>query len=85
MGYLQEKHSMTLLGATPPGTCPECAKAHPPEMPHNQQSLTYQYTFYDKFGRWPTWADAMAHCTPEVRARWTEALKASGITVEDPE
>lgn len=82
MGHLNEKHGLTLLGNTPPGTCPECATAHAPEMPHNQQSLAYQYKFYDRCGRWPTWADAMAHCAPEVRAQWVEALKEHGITVE---
>jgi len=38
-----------------PGTCPECAVDHPPELPHNQQSLFYQYKFYNDHGRWPTW------------------------------
>lgn len=39
----------------PKGTCPECAINHAPELPHNQQSLFYQYSFYGKHGRWPTW------------------------------
>ena len=65
MGYLKEIHGMTLLGRTPEGTCPECAVKHDPEQPHNRDSLTYQYKFYDQHGRWPTWADAMAHC-PDV-------------------
>lgn len=70
-----------IIGKTPPGTCPECATKHDPELPHNQQSLTYQYKFYDKHGRWPTWADAMAHCTEEVKAHWKEASKEHGVTV----
>ncbi len=69
-----------------PGTCPECAVVHPPEQPHNQESLTYQYTFYDRYGRWPTWADAMAHCPPEIQAYWREALAERGIAVDiEPE
>lgn len=83
MGHLQEKHGMTLLGKTPPGTCPMCATAHDPEMPHNQQSLAYQYKFYDLHGRFPTWADAMAHCSDEVKAVWREALAEHGITVDE--
>lgn len=67
----------------PPGTCQECATVHEPGQAHNQQSLHYQYTFYDKHGRWPTWADAMAHCTPEVQARWKDGLKEHGVVVPE--
>ena len=49
-----------MLLKTPPDTCPECAVKHGPNEPHNQQSLAYQYDFYGKNGRWPTWEDAMA-------------------------
>ncbi|WP_195985336.1 hypothetical protein [Clostridium sp. D33t1_170424_F3] len=81
MGHLKDDHGMTLLGSTPPGTCPECAVKHDPEQPHNRDSLCYQYKFYDQHGRWPTWADAMAHCTPEVKAIWREALKEHGVDI----
>ncbi|HWQ74505.1 MAG TPA: hypothetical protein VN441_04255 [Syntrophomonas sp.] len=70
-----------LVGQTPPGTCPECATKHDPDMPHNQQSLTYQYKFYDRYGRWASWADAMKHCTSEVKKTWTQALRQMGIAV----
>lgn len=72
---------MTLL---PPlaGTCPECAVTHDPALPHNAQSLYYQYKFRQKNGRFPTWNDAMAHCTDEVRALWIEALAEHGVIVE---
>lgn len=82
MGHLQEKHGVTLFGKTPPGTCPECATKHASEQPHNQQSLAYQYKFYDQHGRWPTWADAMAHCPQEIKEFWIAALKEHGIEVE---
>ena len=71
-----------IIGKTPPGTCPECATKHPPEMPHNQQSLTYQYKFYDRHGRWPTWEDAMAHCSDEIKQFWKGALLK--IQIEQP-
>lgn len=61
-----------------PGTCPICAVDHKPEDPHNAQSLYYQYRFYGVRGRWPTWADAMAHCDPQIRARWEQALRDRG-------
>ena len=81
MGYLKEHHGMTLLGNTPPGTCPECATTHEPYMPHNQQSPAYQYKFYDQHGRWPTWEDAMAHCSKKVKELWMQALRDRGIEI----
>ena len=65
-----------------PGTCPICAVQHPPEMPHNAQSLYYQYRFYAARGDWPTWADAMAHCTPAMQAHWRTALRSRGVVIE---
>lgn len=73
-------------------TCPVCAVQHPPEQPHNAQSLYYQYRFYGLRGRWPTWADAIAHCMPAVRARWEAELRkrngwtepADGDPIADP-
>lgn len=81
MGYLKDRHGFTLLGKTPPGTCPECAVKHDPDQPHNQQSLAYQYNFYDKHGRWPTWNDAMEHCSEEVKEYWRTALRERGVDV----
>ena len=81
MGYLKERHGMTLLGKIPEGTCQECAVKHASEQPHNRDSLVYQYKFYDKHGRWPTWADAMEHCPEEVKEFWMQALRERGIEV----
>ena len=64
-----------------PDVCQECATKHDPEMPHNQQSLYYQYYFYSKHGRWPTWKDAMAHCSDEMKAIWIEELHTHGVEV----
>lgn len=64
-----------------PDKCQECAVQHEPSQPHNQQSLFYQYRFYGQHGRWPTWADAMAHCEPDVRRQWIEELAKHGIVV----
>jgi hypothetical protein len=71
---IEQKTTHWHIMPAPPGTCPECAVDHPPELPHNQQSLRYQYTFYAQHGRWPTWADAVAHCSPEMQAAWKQAL-----------
>lgn len=81
MGYLKDRHGFTMLGNTPPGTCPMCAVKHDPAQPHNQQSLAYQYKFYDAHGRWPTWNDAMEHCSEEVKELWRSALKERGVDV----
>ena len=81
MGYLHDKHGVTMMGNTPPGTCPMCAIKHDPEQPHNLQSLTYQYKYYDQHGRWPTWEDAMAPCSPEVKEYWITALREQGVEI----
>jgi hypothetical protein len=79
MGYLKDQYNMKMIGQVPEGTCPMCATKHKPEMPHNQQSLAYQYKFYDENGRWPTWEDAMAHCTDEMKGFWRKELEAKRI------
>lgn len=66
----------------PPGFCEVCAVQHEPGEPHNQQSFYYQFVFYNQHGRSPTWADAMAHCTDEVKALWAAELANFGVTVE---
>jgi len=64
-----------------PNVCQECAVDHAPEMPHNQQSLYYQYKFYQQHGRWPTWEDALAHCAPEMQDAWKEALRKREVMI----
>ena len=66
-----------------PGTCPECAVKHDPEAPHNQQSLFYQYKFFNEHGRWPTWEDAMAHCSDGMKVIWGSLLREHGVTTDD--
>lgn len=70
----------TIMPAAP-GHCPDCATAHNPAQPHNAQSMHYQMVFYGREGRWPTWADAMAHCAPDVQALWTAELGKRGVAV----
>ena len=68
---------------TSDGKCGECATKHEPEMPHNQQSLAYQYHFYADHGRWPTWDDAMSHCTDEMKSYWRKSLAEKGIKTNE--
>jgi hypothetical protein len=70
----------TMLPA-PPNTCPECAVDHPVEQPHNQQSLHWQYSFRKKHDRWPTWEDAMAHCSDEMKEIWKAGLRDHGVEI----
>lgn len=67
------------------GTCPLCATAHEPYLPHNAQSLYYQYRFYAAHGRWPTWQDAVAHCDSEMRMVWEERLTTMGAWTAPPD
>jgi hypothetical protein len=71
----------------PPGTCPMCHVAHDPEEPHNQESLPYQMKFRSLKGRFPTWSDAMAHCTPEMQELWraniVSTMKKHGLEIPE--
>jgi hypothetical protein len=62
------------------GKCQECAVEHDPAEPHNRDSLYYQMQFQIRHGRWPTWEDAMAHCTDDLKAAWREQLSALGVS-----
>lgn len=70
--------SGTFLLPPAPGLCHECGHKHESDQPHNAQTLYYQYFFANKHGRWPTWKDAVAHCTPEVQKLWQEELEKLG-------
>ncbi len=58
-----------------PGTCPKCATAHAATDPHNAASLYYLYRFKAAHGRWPTWADALAHCDQVTQDKWEVVLR----------
>lgn len=75
------KNVKMLMLPPKPGVCQECGVDHGPEEPHDGESLYYKYHFYSKHGRWPTWKDAMAHCSEEVQAWWTDALRKLGAEV----
>ena len=68
------------LGLLPPKSdlCQECATKHNPNEPHNKGSLYYQIHFKRKYGRFPNWEDAMAHCDENIKQLWREELKKIG-------
>ena len=53
-----------------PGACLVCAAYHPKELPHNRDSIYYMLLFRQKHGRYPTWEDAAAHCTEDVKKQF---------------
>lgn len=79
-------NAIGLLHLVPPakGLCQECAIKHEPWDAHDATTLYYQISFYQKHGRSPTWADALAHLTPERRVAWETELKAIGVWTEPP-
>ena len=68
-----------------PDKCQICAAKHEPEEPHNAQSLFYRVAFAAMIGREPTWADALAHCSDEVRRPWEAELRKQGVWSEPPD
>lgn len=65
-----------------PGACPICATRHHPEQPHDKDSLYYQNMFRKKYKRFPTWNDAMSHCSETVKIEFTKKLARRGIIIE---
>lgn len=72
-----------------PALCQICAVDHPPEAPHDPQSLYYQTSFHGAHGRRATWGDAWAHCTPAIIDLWNrlvnQRLAAAGRPLIDRE
>jgi len=65
--------------------CKECGFQHDPKQPHNVNAQFYQFTFEATYGRAPTWADAVAHCAPDVQQKWKAMLiQRSAWTEPDP-
>lgn len=66
------------------GACQVCGRRHDPGEPHDPEQMYYQVTFRGMIGRDPTWADALAHCSHQVRGAWEAALRRSGHWSEPP-
>ena len=69
----------------PPGPdkCPICATKHDPREPHARDSLYYQNRFRRRHKRFPTWADALAHCSSVTKAAWKDKLLKAGVSPEE--
>ena len=82
---IQTTRGTAMILPPPAGKCQECAVDHKPEEPHNRDSLYYQMAFRQKHGRWPTWADATAHCSEAGKRAIKELLEAQGVWSEPVE
>ena len=65
-----------------PDVCQECAVAHDPTQPHNKDSLYYQYSFFARHQRWPTWRDALAHCDQHTQELWIAELTKLNVRID---
>lgn len=81
---MQKRMEVIRISAPVPGTCPVCATVHDKHEPHDLNSLYYQNQFFKAHKRFPTWADALHHCDPMMKAMWCEKLKKAGIEVVFP-
>lgn len=59
--------------------CSECGSQHSPSQPHDPAKKIYRQRFVEKNGRFPTWEDALAHCTDQTKDLWRKELKKSKI------
>lgn len=68
-----------MLLAPADDVCQVCAGKHKPDDPHDCNSLFYQYGFYKEHNRWPTWEDAIAHCSDVTKKLWENELRELGL------
>lgn len=67
-----------------PKVCPICATRHIKNAPHDRDSLYYQNHFRKTHKRFPTWEDAMEHCTEATKSAFRKELEKRGISVDAP-
>jgi len=68
-----------MLGSPADHLCQVCAGNHKADDPHDCNSLFYQYAFYKEYSRWPTWKDAVAHCSEGTQKLWENELRGLGL------
>lgn len=65
-----------------PDHCQVCAVFHEPGDPHNPQSLYWVVKRGLENREPPTWEEALAHCTVEMRDYWVGMLEERGIVLD---
>jgi hypothetical protein len=81
---MTQNEGKMMLMPPPEGHCRICAVKHEPGNPHNAQSIFYGMRFKMRYGRDGTWADALAHCAPALRAAWERELRKVNAWTEPP-
>jgi len=66
------------------GLCAACGSHHRSDFPHDLNRKEYRERFAAKYGRDPTWEDAVAHCTPEMQAEWRDGFEVLGRPWSEP-
>lgn len=54
--------------------CSRCGVAHQPDMPHAMTGQ-YEMQFQQEHGRMPTFEDTIAHCGPDLKRAFEQALR----------
>lgn len=56
------------------GPCTICGEEHPENYPHNALGEVYRKWFLERFGRYPTWDDALEHCSADMRSAFKQTM-----------
>ena len=63
--------------------CSECNSKHSPFRPHNALSPFYRDLFLSRYGREPSWLDAMRHCSPFIQQIYIRMLTSFELNIEN--
>lgn len=64
--------------------CFICGAKHCSDQPHDPGSAYYERRFLEKYGRRPTWADAVAHLPPAEQLTWKTGVYSFGGEWDEP-
>jgi hypothetical protein len=59
-----------------------CGAAHELGDAHDWTSVYYMLSFRSTFGRFPTYKDAIAHCTIRKKREWMSAIRRAGGIIQ---
>lgn len=55
--------------------CAICGDDHPENFPHNPFGEQYRVWFLERYGRYPSWDDAMTHCSEDVKLSFKQTME----------
>ncbi len=65
-----------------PETCQMCGRRHFAHQPHDPTSPLYALNFRSTERRWPSWKDAMSHCSPKMQDYLLRMLRKHHMSAE---